>query len=84
MQRASGTYYIDQNEYIFVRKRNGRYHIEETVGPKLLKMILQKSCGYSWTEVTPVAARSKVWVFGPSLAMIVRLNLTRHMDVCFL
>jgi hypothetical protein len=42
-----------RNEYIFVKKRNGRYRFEETVGQKLLKIILKKRCSYSCIEAEP-------------------------------
>jgi hypothetical protein len=44
---------------------------------KFLKTILCKS-------PIPVAARSKAWVCGRSLAGIVSSNLTGSMDVCLL
>jgi hypothetical protein len=39
---------------------------------------------YYYTKPMPVAARSKVWVFGRSLAGVAGSNPTRGMDVCLL
>jgi hypothetical protein len=38
-------------------------------------------CGIYFYEPIPVAARSKAWVYGHSLAGIARLNPTGGMDV---
>ena len=58
---------------------NASYSFSETIITVIMKLYVVHPL-----QPIPVAARSKAWVFGRSLARIVGSNPTGGMDVCLL